>query len=65
MVTTQHLASPIAGRRLEGATTPSTGGKIGSSREMIFVGIVTFILVTLGVTGLLLKGNGDSPSNYF
>jgi hypothetical protein len=32
---------------------------------MIFVGIVVFVAVTLGLVGLLLKGNGDSPSNYF
>lgn len=32
---------------------------------MIFVGIVGFVLVTLAVTALIVKGNGDSPSNYF
>jgi len=31
---------------------------------MIFVGIVGFVVVTLLVTGLVLKGNGDSLNNY-
>jgi len=33
--------------------------------NMIFVGIVGFVFVTLAVTALIIKGNGDSPSNYF
>ena len=31
---------------------------------MIFVGIVGFVVVTILVTGLVLKGNGDSLNNY-
>jgi hypothetical protein len=32
---------------------------------MIFVGIIAFVVVSLGFTFVVIKGNGDSPSNYF
>ncbi len=31
---------------------------------MMFVGIIGFVVVTLLVTALVLKGNGDSINNY-
>ena len=31
---------------------------------MIFVGIVGFVVATILVTALVLKGNGDSINNY-
>ncbi|MBX3260885.1 MAG: hypothetical protein KF782_14460 [Labilithrix sp.] len=38
----------------------------GSTEEtrMMFVGIIGFVVVTLLVTALVLKGNGDSINNY-
>ncbi|MDF2695854.1 MAG: hypothetical protein K0S65_4237, partial [Labilithrix sp.] len=33
--------------------------------NMMFLGIIGFVTATLLVTALLLKGNGDSPANYF
>lgn len=32
---------------------------------MIFAGIIGFLFVTVALTGLVLKGNGDSLNNYF
>jgi len=32
---------------------------------MIFAGIIGFVVVSLGLTFLIIKGSGDSPSNYF
>jgi hypothetical protein len=36
-----------------------------SAMMMMFAGIAGSIVVTLYVVKLVLKGNGDSPSNYF
>lgn len=45
--------------------SPCLAQKDRQKSNMMFLGIIGFVTATLLVTALLLKGNGDSPANYF